>query len=69
LLDIGLPDIYGFQMAGLLRQDAELDSTVIIGVSAYSPDMYPTRTAPIDHYLVKAVDFDALVSLLRQSAV
>jgi DNA-binding response OmpR family regulator len=69
LLDIGLPDIDGFQVAGLIRQDAELDSTVIIAVSAYSPDMYPTRTAPFDHYLVKPVDFDVLVSLLRQSAV
>jgi len=69
LLDIGLPDIDGFQVAELIRQDSELDSTVIIAVSAYSPDMYPTRTAPFDHYLVKPVDFDTLVSLLRLSAV
>src|ERR1700677_4316073 len=68
LLDIGLPDLDGFQVAELLRQDSVLDSTVIIAVSAYSPDMYPTRTAPFDHYLVKPVDFDTLIPLLRVSA-
>jgi two-component system, sensor histidine kinase len=67
-LDIGLPDIDGFQVAELLRQDAELNSTVIIAVSGYSPDAYPARTAPFDHYLVKPVDFDALVSLLRSGS-
>jgi two-component system, sensor histidine kinase len=69
LLDIGLPDLDGFQVAALLREDSELDSTVIIAVSAFSPDMYPTRTAPFDHYLVKPVDFDALITLLRHSAL
>ena len=69
LLDIGLPDMDGFQVADLLRQDAELSSTVIIAVSAYSPDMYPRRTAPFDHYLVKPVDFEVLVSLLKLSDV
>jgi DNA-binding response OmpR family regulator len=70
LLDIGLPDIDGFQVAKLLRQEPELIKTVIIAVSAYSPDMYPaeSRTAPFDHYLVKPVDFDALVSILRTAA-
>ena len=69
LLDIGLPDIDGFQVAELLRQNTELDSTVIIAVSAYSPDMYPgkTETSNFDHYLVKPVDFDVLVSLLRSA--
>jgi CheY-like chemotaxis protein len=69
LLDIGLPDMDGFQVAELLRQDTELNSTVIIAVSAYSPDMYPgkTQTAKFDHYLVKPVDFDALVTLLRSA--
>ncbi len=67
LLDIGLPDIDGFQVAKLLRQDAELNNTVIIAVSAYSPDVFPeeARTAPFDHFLVKPVDFDSLVTLLR----
>jgi DNA-binding response OmpR family regulator len=69
LLDIGLPDIDGFQVAELLRQDAELNSTVIIAVSAYGPDAYPARTALFDHYLVKPVDFDALVSLLTSGSV
>jgi DNA-binding response OmpR family regulator len=69
LLDINLPDMDGFQVAELLRQDTELDNTVIIAVSAYSPDMYPGKiqTAKFDHYLVKPVDFDALVSLLRSA--
>jgi two-component system, chemotaxis family, CheB/CheR fusion protein len=68
LLDIGLPDIDGFQVAELLRQDPDFNSTVIIAVSAYSPDAYPARTAPFDHYLVKPVDFDVLIALLRSGS-
>jgi DNA-binding response OmpR family regulator len=69
LLDIGLPDIDGFQVAKLLRQDAELKDSVIIAVSGYSPDMYPgeSRMETFDHYLVKPVDFDSLVPLLRSA--
>jgi two-component system, chemotaxis family, CheB/CheR fusion protein len=70
LLDIGLPDIDGFQVARLLRQDAELKDSVIVAVSGHSPDMYPGESSmeTFDHYLVKPVDFDSLVPLLRSSS-
>jgi CheY-like chemotaxis protein len=67
LLDIGLPDLDGYQVAGLLRNDPELRNIVIIAMSAYSPDMYQSRShqAMFDHYLVKPVDFTSLLSLLN----
>jgi CheY-like chemotaxis protein len=67
LLDIGLPDIDGYQVAESLRQDPDLKNIVIIAVSAYNPDMYSNRSrlARFDHYLVKPVKFESLLSLLK----
>jgi DNA-binding response OmpR family regulator len=66
LLDIGLPDLNGFQIAELIRRDPELNRITIIGVSAYNADMCSGQSRPehFDHYLVKPVNFDSLVSLL-----
>jgi two-component system CheB/CheR fusion protein len=68
LLDIGLPGLNGYQVAELLRQDPVLKKVVIIAVSAYSPDMHQNRSllARFDHYLVKPVQFESLLSLLKQ---
>jgi DNA-binding response OmpR family regulator len=69
LLDIGLPDMDGYQIAQAIRGDEDLDNVVIIAVSAFSPDLYPggSRLAKFDHYFVKPVDFDSLISLLRSA--
>jgi CheY-like chemotaxis protein len=66
VLDIGLPDIDGYEVAERLRKDPELNAITIIGVSAYSPGMYLGRERPehFDHYLVKPVNFTDLLSLL-----
>lgn len=70
LLDIGLPDIDGYQVAEQLRQDPELKNITIIGVSAYSRGMYPGKAhlENFDHYLVKPVNFPDLLSLLAPAA-
>jgi DNA-binding response OmpR family regulator len=67
LLDIGLPGMDGYQVAELVREDADLKDVVIIAISAYSPGMSPGRSRPakFDHYLVKPVDFQSLLSLLK----
>jgi DNA-binding response OmpR family regulator len=67
LLDIGLPDMDGYQLAELLRKDPDLKKVVIIAMSAYSSDMHPNRLrrAKFDHYLVKPVEFESLLSLLK----
>lgn len=67
LLDIGLPGMDGYQVAEQIRGDSDLKDMMIIAVSAYSPDMHPMRSrlARFDHYLVKPIKFESLLSLLK----
>jgi CheY-like chemotaxis protein len=67
LLDIGLPDIDGYKVAEQVRQDPELKHIIIIGVSAYSANMYAGQShlENFDHYLVKPVDFTSLLSMME----
>ena len=70
LLDIGLPGLNGYEVAGLFRSDAKLKDVLIIAISAYSPDTFAGRydQSIFDHYLLKPVDFKTLVPLLRKLA-
>ncbi len=69
LLDIGLPDLDGYQVAARFKSDATLKSVLIIAISGYSPDMFPARSKrEFDHYLVKPVDLKALLPLIRKTA-
>lgn len=66
LLDIGLPDMSGYELASVLRAKDDLATTVLIAISANEPD---SRLAGVsdnlfDNYLVKPVDLDKLVQLL-----
>ncbi len=65
LLDIGLPDMDGFQVAQRLRQEVAPDA-VIIAVSGYGQEEDRLRSieAGFNHYLVKPVDHKALVTLI-----
>ncbi len=67
LLDIGLPGLDGFQVARHFRTDDRLKDVHIIGISGYSPEMMSDRSALADfnHYLVKPVDFGALLPLIH----
>ena len=70
LLDIGLPELDGYQVAAALREDKHLQNAVIIAVSGYGQDEDRRRSfsAGFDHHLVKPVDFETLVSLIARSA-
>ncbi|MDR5740090.1 response regulator [Caballeronia sp. LZ016] len=70
LLDIGLPDIGGYQLAGLLRSKAEAAKTVLIAVTGYGlpQDKQKALAAGFDHHFVKPVDFKALLGLLGEIA-
>ncbi len=70
LLDIGLPDLNGVQVAEELRRDDRFKKVAIIAASGYSPDMARGRVKPelFDHYLVKPVDFGTLLPLLQKRA-
>jgi CheY-like chemotaxis protein len=69
LLDIGLPGLNGYQVARQFRSDESLKKVLIIAISGYSPDMYPGRFQQehFDHYLVKPVDFRALIPLISRT--
>ena len=67
LLDIGLPDIDGYEVARRLRQ-ASLTRTTIIALTGYgqAQDRERARAAGFDDHLVKPVDLAALATLLAR---
>jgi CheY-like chemotaxis protein len=67
LLDIGLPNFDGYQVARMLRQEGFLD-TVIIAVSGYGleDDQRRTREAGMDFHLTKPVDVKTLANLIGE---
>jgi signal transduction histidine kinase len=69
LLDIGLPDMDGYQVAATLREDDIFKDSVIIAISGYGQDEDRRRSLAggFNHHLVKPVDFDALISLLGRT--
>ncbi len=67
LLDIGLPDIDGHQVARRLREDGRLRTSLLIALTGYGQerDRERSREAGFDHHLVKPVDLARLESLLK----
>jgi DNA-binding response OmpR family regulator len=71
LLDIGLPEMDGWQLAPLLR-DAMADRKVtLIAISGYQTenDFMRSRAAGIDYHLPKPDYFGRLTEILRDCAV
>jgi PAS domain S-box-containing protein len=66
VLDIGLPDISGYEVARHLRSDPAHQDLLLIAISGWGQmqDISESKDAGIDHHLVKPVEFDELVSLL-----
>ena len=71
LIDIGLPDIDGYQLASSIRALPELAATVPVAVTGYgqAKDRERALDAGFAHHLVKPVDMTALVRILESSAV
>jgi CheY-like chemotaxis protein len=65
LLDIGLPDMTGFTLARLLKADPQLRQIRLVGLSGYAQSADPSQEPSFDHYLVKPVDVEQLLSLLQ----
>lgn len=67
LLDIGMPETTGFDVARALRDYKRAPKPVIVAVTgaADPSDKLAARMAGFDHYLVKPVEMQALVALLR----
>ena len=69
LLDIGLPNLDGYEVARRLRQEENAHRSLIIAISGYGQeeDVRRSREAGIDHYLIKPVDIGTISSLIAQS--
>lgn len=63
ILDVGLPEMNGYELAGLIRQDPSLRKTILIAVTGYgrATDHEASRAAGFDDHLVKPVDTDQLL--------
>lgn len=68
LLDIGLPDMNGYEAAARIRREGGSKAT-IIAISAADPDAKAPHAgeAGFNHYLIKPVDLDGLIGLISPS--
>lgn len=66
LLDIGLPDMSGYEVARLLREHARGSHMLLIAVTGWSQehDKQAAASAGFDHHLAKPVDYDRLLKLV-----
>jgi len=66
LLDIGLPDLDGYEVAKRLRALPETRDATLIALTGYgqSEDHNRSQSAGFDHHLLKPLNFDELSALL-----
>ena len=66
LLDIGLPDINGYEVAPRLRQQPGLERIALAALTGWGQesDRRNTKEAGFDAHLVKPVDYGNLLQLL-----
>lgn len=70
LLDLGMPDVNGFQVASTLRQTLRFQQVKMIALTAWSDETTKTQTKAVgfDHHLVKPADLDDILGLLNVGA-
>lgn len=68
ICDIGLPDISGYEVAKLIRKDAEFKDTFLIALSGYAQieDMEKSKAAGFDRHLAKPVSLEKLQMVLDE---
>jgi PAS domain S-box-containing protein len=69
ILDIGLPEMDGFELAIRLRAQPETANSLLIAVTGYGQeeDRKATRNAGFDHHLVKPADIKTLTSIIAEA--
>lgn len=67
ILDIGLPDCTGYDVARLLRGEEGFEHTLFVALTGYGSekDRQRAREAGFDHHLTKPIDFATLRALLQ----
>ena len=70
LLDIGMPEMDGFEVARRFRAQEKWNDLVIVALTGWGQeeDRQRSREAGFDHHLVKPTDIDALQGLLADVA-
>jgi len=68
ILDIGLPTMNGYELAGAMRADPRTRAIVLIALTGYgrAPDRRRALDAGFDEHLVKPVEFDKLLVRLNE---
>jgi signal transduction histidine kinase/CheY-like chemotaxis protein len=71
ILDIGLPDMTGYELARRLRRQPGHLGAVFVALTGYGQerDRELSRQAGFDHHLVKPVDIAKLAQILAQAAL
>lgn len=69
LLDIGLPDLDGYEVAKRLRALPETHDAMLIALTGYgqTEDCERSQAAGFDHHLLKPLNFEKLSALLTSS--
>ncbi|MFL6715261.1 MAG: response regulator [Burkholderiaceae bacterium] len=64
-LDIGLPDMTGYEVAATIRSMPETAGATLVALTGYGQqkDKNDAMAAGFDHHLVKPINFDALMAL------
>lgn len=70
LLDLGMPEMDGYEVARRVREDEELRGVRLVALTGWTSeqDRRRSREAGFDHHLVKPTDRDTLESLLSSLA-
>jgi signal transduction histidine kinase/CheY-like chemotaxis protein len=70
LIDLGLPDISGLEVARRIRERAEFRTTTLVAQTGWGreQDQQRARDAGFDHHLVKPIDYDLLQKILAYEA-
>jgi len=69
ILDIGLPDMDGYDLASRLRMMPETSDAILIAVTGYSQDQNRNKSiaAGFDHHFVKPVEVDTLINAIVEN--
>jgi PAS domain S-box-containing protein len=69
VLDIGLPGVDGYQLARMIREQADIGRATLIAVTGYGTeeDKRKAREAGFDHHLVKPANLQKLLGIIESS--
>jgi PAS domain S-box-containing protein len=68
LIDVGLPDIDGYEVARRVRQDPKLGRVVLVALTGYGrdEDKHKAMSAGFDHHLTKPIEVSELQRLVTR---